>query len=167
MASKPKRRMKYPPGSAVANPIAYVIDGFKPVGQAEEGQWLQEVLMKNHSAITEFVHGRGNREHLSTLVRVHNMTRALLLMGFGEDLYDIVLRSDEVIQGIAKRKQLKNTYTLYATEITALNDLIGLHDAQMEVATIRDVNNAVKRHLKEMAQGGHIQLSTKFIGEPA
>jgi hypothetical protein len=29
------------------------------------------------------------------------------------------------------------------------------------------VNNAVKRHLKEMAQGGHIQLSTEVIGEAA
>lgn len=99
MATRPKRKMKYPPGSAFADPLGYVLDSIKPASQAEDGKWLLECKMKNHSAVTEFVHGRGTKGSLTAILQMHNMARALLLNGFGVDLTNIILDSDKAIDG--------------------------------------------------------------------
>lgn len=165
MATRPKRRMKYPPGTAFADPLGYVLDSIKPADQAEDGKWLLDVKMKNHSAVTEFVHGRGTKGSLSAILQMHNMARALLLNGFGVDLTNIILDSDAAIKAIMARKQTKNSYTLKASEIQALNALLELHDAQMEVCTVGDITKARNDALREHANGNCVRLSTKYLGE--
>jgi len=154
--------MKYPPGSA-----REALLNSRPISKAADGAWLNAINLKNHSAVTELVQGRGGMEHLRTVMHMHNTTRALLLMGFGVDLADIILNSDKAIKDIVGRVQTKGSYTLYASEILALNAILELHDAQMKVATIGEVNQAISNTEKEYLSGNCIRFSTKYIGEPA
>lgn len=165
MATRPKRKMKYPPGSAFADPLGYVLDSIKPASQAEDGKWLLDCKMKNHSAVTEFVHGRGSKGSLTAILQMHNMARALLLNGFGVDLTNIILDSDTAIKAIVARKQTKDSFTLKASEILALNALLELHDAQMEVCTVGDIMKARSDAIREFNSGNCVRLSTKYLGD--
>ena len=159
MATKPRRHMKYPPGCARLDTMEMVQESLAPIGAAEDGRWLAEVRLKNHSAVTEFVRGRGNKGNMEYIVQMHNMTRGLILAGFGVDLTSIVLDSEKVIQAIAARVRAKGTFTLYANEIEALNALLELHDAQLSVATIGDLDRAYKKLKAEFRGGKHHRLS--------
>lgn len=121
--------------------------------------------MKNHSAVLEFIHGRGNRGCLNAIVQMHNMARSLLLNGFGVDLTSIILESGDAIKAIAERKKLKDSYVLNAFEINALNSLLELHDAQLEVATVRDIEMARQHSINDFNRGHCHKLPSKFIGE--
>lgn len=159
MASKPKRRMKYPPGCARIDIVDLVLEKLSPIDAAENGRWLAEVRLKNHSAVTEFVRGRGNRGNMEYLVQMHNMARGLMLAGFGADLASIVLASDSALQAIAARVRAGGSFTLYGNEIEALNALLELHDAQLSVATIGDVDRAYQKLNAEFRGGKRNKIS--------
>lgn len=166
MATRPKRRMKYPPGSANLAAVDYVLEAIQPAGACDGGKWLRGVQLRNHAAVDELTKGRGTRDALTTVLQMHNMTRALLLNGFGIDLSGVVLASDAAIKAIIGRVQTTRSYTLYASEILALRDLMALHDAQMDVATVRDVNDARNDALNDFKGGNFTRMSTKFLGDP-
>jgi hypothetical protein len=104
---------------------------------------------------------------LRDVVAMFNMSRSLLLMGFGVDQTDIILTAEKGIREYTERIQKTGSYTLKASEITMLKDLLELHDAQMEVVTVGDVQKAIDNAKREFQGGKCTRLSTKYIGEPA
>lgn len=167
MRSKPKKRMKYPPGARLTNPVQWVLENISPVNTAEHGQWLVHLNLRNHSAIGALMEGNGTKPILRDVVAMFNMSRSLLLMGFGVDQTDIILTAEKGIREYTERIQKTGSYTLKASEITMLKDLLELHDAQMEVVTVGDVQKAIDNAKREFQGGKCTRLSTKYIGEPA
>lgn len=167
MRSKPKKRMKYPPGARLNNPVAWVIENISPIDTAEDGQYLINLKLKNHSALGALMEGNGTKPILRDVVAMFNMSRSLLLMGFGVDQTDIILTAEKGIREYTERIQRTGSYTLKASDITMLKDLLELHDAQMEVVTVGDVQKAIDNAKREFRGGKCTRLSTKYIGEPA
>lgn len=161
MASKPKKRMKYPPRCARTDTIEMVKEGLSPLHTAENGQWIVQVRLRNHSAVTEFVQGRGTTGSAEYIVHMYNMTRGLVLIGYGVEHTSVVLEAANVIQAIVERKKNKDTFILYASEILTLNKLLELHDAQLDAATIKDLELAYKRVTNEFRGGKDLKLSLK------
>lgn len=162
MRSKPRRRMKYPPGARLLDPVGYAVESVQPVSMAGDGSWLTSIRMRNHSAVTDLIQGRGNRDMVKTVIAMHNMARQMLLDGFGIDLYDTILNSDEAIKTLVARVQRTGSYTLKSEEIRAFNALLELHDAQLDVATTGDVTRSHRAAELAFKQGNFTRLSTKF-----
>lgn len=155
--SKPLRRMKYGKHNTLVNPVGWVLEGFmKAVDHPSDV--LGRACMASHSAMTELVAGRGNRQHLGDIAAMWNMTRALLLDGFGADLFDIVLTADKAIRSLAERSLRTGGYVATGPEIKALNALLELHDAQLEVAAVGDIGRAKARTDREFAGGKFYQI---------
>lgn len=166
MRSKPRRRMKYPPGARLLDPVGYAVESVQPVAMAGDGSWLNGIRMRNHSAVTDLIQGRGNRDMVKTLIAMHNMARQMLLDGFGIDLSEIILNSDEAIKTLVARVQRTGGYTLKSEETRAFSALLELHDAQLDVATTGDVTRSHRAAEMSFKQGNFTQLSTRFIEEP-
>ena len=164
MASKPPRKMKYPPGARLADPIGFVLETLSPVKDAEGGKWITALKLRNTSAIGTLMQGNGTKAVLTDVVAAYNLSRALMLNGFGVDLFDIVLKAEESIRGLTERIQRTQSYTLYASEIAALKDLMELHDAQIDVATVGDIQKALERAKREWKSGNFTRISTTYIG---
>ena len=159
MATKPKRKMKYPPGCARTDTMELVQENLSPINCADHARWLRELRLRNHSAVTEFVRGRGSKGSMECILQMHNMTRGMVLMGFGVDLTSIILDSEKVLQAIAARVRKTGSFTLYANEIAAINALLELHEAQLDVATVGDVDRAYQKIKDEFRGGKRNKLS--------
>jgi hypothetical protein len=72
-----------------------------------------------------------------------NMTEAFARMGFGKDYSDVVKEGLLALRAVGKRGAESGRFILKAAEMTALNEFMELHDAQMEVVTLKDMDEAI------------------------
>ena len=123
------------------NPLGYVLEGMTSV--AKHDSFLIDLKIKNHFSMTSLTQGKATREDMDKLISMSNITEALHRMGFGADYKDVLQEGSSALLAIARRGAESNRFVLWSTEMKALNTLMELHDAQMEVITVKDMEKAV------------------------
>lgn len=146
-----KKRSKYRPKGVLLNPLAYVLEGFKPVKAHED--YLITLKIQNHDAMASLTKGQATRKEMDVLINMVNVVEALYRMGFGEDYGDVVKRGLDAVHAVGRRGLESGRFILKAQEMADLNDVLELHDAQMDIITIRDMEQAMKLMTKEYEQG--------------
>lgn len=141
MPTSAKPRRKYRPKPVLADPVGYVVEGVQPV--ASHGSYLVDLLLKNHSAMETLLKGTATKKHMDTLIAMHNVTEALYRMGFGRDYSDCIVRGKAALLDLCGRGAKTGRFVCRAPEIQAMNDLMELHDAQMAVITVSDMQKAI------------------------
>ena len=81
-----------------------------------------------------------------------NVTEALYRLGFGEDYGEVVQQGLDALHDVGQRGLQTGRFILKAHEMSHLNLVMDLHDAQMEVITIKDMERAVDLVNKEFEQ---------------
>ena len=137
-----RKRSKYRPKPTLVNPVGYVIESLKPVTFHES--YLIDLKIKNSEAMVALLRGNATHDDLDLLVAMSNVTEALYQLGFGEDYKDVAIDGREAILKIVYRAVEHKRFTPTGPEIQALNRLMELHDAQMDVITIKDMERALK-----------------------
>lgn len=134
------------------NPVAYVVESMTPVHQHHN--FLLDLKIKNHMAMNNLTHGKATRMDMEELIVMGNVVEALYRMGFGQEYKDVVQKGLDSLH-VAARRGVANGYKfiLNAEEMTALNALMELHDAQMEVINVRHMEQAMKIIDKEHKAG--------------
>ena len=157
-----RKRSNYRPRPVLVNPVAYVIESNRPA--AENPDAIMVLKIRNHAALTALVRGRATRPDIDVLTSVSNMTEALHYFGFGEDYREVCIGGREAILGVVHRAATIGRFTPTGPEIQKLNLLMELHDAQLEVVTVRDVERAMQRVHKLLADPHHaVRMPTKGI----
>ena len=136
-----RKRSSYKPRAVLANPLAYVLEGVKPVTRHES--YLIDLKIKNHGAMAALVQGRATRRDMDVLIAMSNMVEALWSLGFGRDYTDIVAAGQTALIDVGRRGKDTDKFILRAAEMAALNELMELHDAQMDVITVRDIERGL------------------------
>ena len=136
-----RKRSKYRPRAVLVNPLGYVLESLKPVSQHE--QYLVELKIKNHLAMTTLTRGEATRGDIDTLIASVNIVEALYRMGFGREYADVVKDGLDALRSVGKRGVESGRFILKADEMNALNLVMELHDAQMELITIKDMDKAI------------------------
>jgi hypothetical protein len=137
-----RKRSKYRPKPTLVNPVGYVIESLKPVTFHES--YLIDLKIKNSEAMVALLRGNATHDDLDLLVAMSNVTEALYQLGFGKDYKDVAIDGREAILRIVYRAVEHKRFTPTGPEIQALNRLMELHDAQMDVITIKDMERALK-----------------------
>jgi len=151
-----RKRSKYRPKGVMINHVAYVLEGFAPI--AKHTSQLLTLKLKAHAALTALLQGTATAAHMGTIVDMYNMVEALHKMGFGEEYADCVEAGMAAVVEVVKRQHKIGKYVPTGPEIQALNRLIELHDAQMDVVTVREVDRAIRLAKKEVVSGRAINL---------
>lgn len=151
-----RKRSKYRPKAVLRNPMGFLLDGFAPMS-AHAPQVLT-LKIKNHHAMVTLLEGKAKAAQMGTLVAMYNMVEALHKMGFGAEYAEYVEAGMAALASIVRRSHTVGKYVPTGPEIQALNQLMELHDAQMEVVTVRDVDRAIKLAKKEIDSGRAINL---------
>lgn len=149
MPTSAKPRKKYRPKTRLVNPIDYVLEGFGPLERAPDN-YLLNLKLTNHSAMTELLAGRATRKHMNQLIALSNMCEALQRMGFGTDYKEVAVEGRFAILSIIFRAVEKLKFVPTGTEINMLNTLMELHDALMDVVTVSDMEKAILLAKKEI-----------------
>lgn len=88
--------------------------------------------------------GRADKQDLNTLIAMSNITEMLQEMGFGADYENVCVDGREALIGIIMRAVNIKRFTPTGKEIQSLNTLMELHDAQMDVITVKNMDEAIR-----------------------
>jgi hypothetical protein len=136
-----RKRSKYRPKKVLVNPVGYVLEGMTPLVQHHDS--LLNLKLKHHTAMVNLTQGIATRDDMDRLINMANMTEALYRLGFGIEYKEIVSAGLASLLAVARRGAESNRFILKAVEMKAINELIELHDAQMEVIAIKDIDRAI------------------------
>jgi hypothetical protein len=136
-----RKRSKYRPKGIIANPVAYVLESLAPVAKHES--YLLDLKIKNSAAMRSLLRGEATRTDMDTLIAMSNITEALYQLGFGTEYGEVCIGGREAIIAIAHRAVQHGRFVPTGPEINKLNLLMELHDAQMDVITIKDMERAL------------------------
>lgn len=145
-----RKRSSYRPKGVLINPLAYVLEGLKPL--REHDSTLIDLKIKNHAAMESLTKGRAVRSDMDILINMVNVVEALYRLGFGEDYGDVVQQGLDALHEVGKRGVQTGRFILKAQEMSHLNTIMELHDAQMEIITIKDMERAIDLVNKEFDQ---------------
>jgi len=136
-----RKRSKYRPKPVLLNPVGYVLEGLEPV--RSHGSHAVNLKIKNHLALTSLTRGKATRYDIELLINMVNIVEALYRLGFGKEYAEEVKAGLDALHAVAIRGRDTNRFILKAEEMNALNVITELHDAQLEVITVRDLDRAV------------------------
>tara|TARA_R110000822_G_scaffold99594_3_gene224589 strand:- start:1267 stop:1587 length:321 start_codon:yes stop_codon:yes gene_type:complete len=87
--------------------------------------------------------GNSNHSQIQQLVGAFNITEALARMKFGQDWSSEIKDAQDALLDVSRRFKQLGRYTLKGVERTALNLAMDVHDAQLDVVTVQDVEKAM------------------------
>ena len=97
----------------------------------------------NSLAMSALLRGGASKGDMDMLIAMGNIVEALCALGFGGEHKAVAVDGREAILRIVFRAVEKLRFTPTGPEIVALNTLMELHDAQMDVINIRDMERAL------------------------
>lgn len=145
-----RKRSKYRPRGVLINTLGYVLEGMTPV--AKYDTYLVDLKIKNHLAMTALTKGLATRDDIDTLIATANITEALYRMGFGREYADVVKDGLDALRGVGRRGIETNKFILKSSEMNALNVMMELHDAQMDLITVKEMDKAIALVKEEFRQ---------------
>lgn len=156
MPTSKKPRKKYRPKHILADPVGYVTELMGGVKDHET--YLRDLKLRNSAAMTNLLQGRANKKDMDVLIAMSNITEALYRLGHGKAYQDVAVAGRAAILGITWRAVERHRYVPTGPEINALNMLMELHDAQMEVICVQDMDRAIALAEKAIHDKDAIQL---------
>ena len=136
-----RKRSKYKPKHVLLNPMGFVMESISPV--ASHKSFMLDLKIKNHGAMNTLTKGVAKHADIDMLIAMVNMTEAFARLGFGKDYSDVVHDGLQALRDVGKRGAVSGSFVLKAHEMNALNTVMELHDAQMDVVTLSDMEKAI------------------------
>jgi hypothetical protein len=145
-----RKRSKYRPKPVHPNPLGYVLDSITPVSHYDS--YFVDLKIKNHDALTALTKGVATRQDIDVLIMAVNMVEALYRLGFGCDYFPEVRAGLDALYEVSVRGATSGRFVLKASEMDALNTVMELHDAQLEVITVKDMDKAIALVIDDFKQ---------------
>jgi hypothetical protein len=142
-----RKKSKYKPKPVLQNPLGFVLDSIAPI--TAHGGYLVELQLKNSNAMLNLMQGRATKQDMNMIIAMSNIVEALCDLGFGKQYANVAVDGREAIIGIVMRAVDKLRFVPTGPEIQALNTLMELHDEQMQIITVGDMDRAIA-HAKEL-----------------
>lgn len=136
-----RKRSKYRPKKVLVNPVGYVLESLTPLVKHDDA--LVNLKVKNHYAMASLTQGKAIKADMDVLINMANMTEALYRMGFGSEYKDTIALGNASLLAVSRRGAESGRFILKSEEMRALNELVELHDAQLEITTVKDIERAI------------------------
>lgn len=145
--SKPRR--KYKPKGVRLDAIQWVINGFRNI--SETGDAVLHLKIKNHESLECLRKGEATRLDIDAIISAFNIAEALARMQIGDDYAKEIKAGQDALLAVAKRGVSRDDrFVLKAEELTAINLVLEIHDAQLEITTIGELEKAMDIVMKEI-----------------
>lgn len=143
-----RKRSKYKPKGVILDAMSWVKSGMRPVAQT--GDAITTLKLRNHGAMAMLTKGEATRQDLDILISCMNITEAYWRMGIGVEYKEIVRSGLAALRSVGKRGVESGRFILKADEMAALNEAMELHDAQLEVSTVKEMERALDIVIQEI-----------------
>mgnify|MGYP006270907161 CR=1 FL=1 len=100
--------------------------------------------LKNHAAMDELVKGKGTRDHCDMMIAALNITEAFSMMGIGDEYQEEIKAGQDAMLTMCQRGLSKDKFIFTGPELTAINLVMEIHDAQLDHCTLAELEQAIK-----------------------
>lgn len=145
-----RKRSTYRPKPVFQNPLAFVLESARLL--KDHDQYTLDWKIKNTLAFAALIRGEATRKDLDALVAAVNITEALLVVCKIDRDDGTIARASVALMDICAR-YAEGKRALYAPEMQALRDMIGIHDELMDLVTVAQFEKALAYARKEIRAG--------------
>lgn len=147
-----KPRKKYKPKGVRLDVMAYVKQGMAPMTSHNDA--VLALRIKNHAALTAITQGKAVRDDIDILISAVNMTEALAMHGIGQDWRAEITAAQEAILTMTRRGiERGDKFIFTGPELQAVNLAMDVHDAQIDQASVLDLEKALSKVQQEIKAG--------------
>lgn len=144
-----RKKSKYKPKGVRLDAITWVINGFRNI--SETGDAVLHLKIKNHESIEALRKGEATRLDIDTIIGAFNIAEALARMKIGDDYAKEIKAGQDALLDVAKRGVSRDDkFILKSQEMQAINLTMEVHDAQLEITTIGELERAMEIVAKEI-----------------
>lgn len=137
-----KKRSKYRPKGVRLDVMAWIKAGMLPVSAVNDAATTLKI--KNHAALASITHGTGTRDDMDIVIAAMNITEALALLGQGKDWHPEIRAAQEAVLQMGKRGIANgDRFVFTGPEMQAVNLAMDVHDAQLDVCTVSQLEKAL------------------------
>lgn len=151
-----KKRSKYRQRRVLLDTMAFVQESLTPV--AKHDNYLLDLKIVNSMAMASLMKGTATKRDMDVLVAMSNIVEALYELGFGRQYQDVATEGRYAILSIVYRAVERLRFVPTGEDIKRLNTLMELHDAQMDVITIADMERAISLAKRRIAAKDSVAL---------
>jgi hypothetical protein len=137
-----RKRSKYRPKGVRIDTMAYVMSGLKKFDDVEVAI---DVRLKNHLAMEALRTGKATKDEVDVLIGTFNMVEGLCRLNqkFGQDWSKEIREGQDALLTMSRRGVESGRFVCTVPELAAMNLVMQIHDAQLDSATVKDVELAV------------------------
>ena len=137
-----KKRSKYRPKGVRVDSVSWVLAGLKPFSSVDVSTDLR---IKNHEAMDTLRRGDATRADIDMLIGVFNITEAYMRLRpeLGADWAEEIQAGQDALHAVGQRGAKSGRFVLKANELTAMNLVMEIHDAQLDNTTVKDMEKAL------------------------
>jgi hypothetical protein len=144
-----KPRKKYKPKPVRLDAVQWVINGFRNV--SETGDAILHLKIKNHESLECLRKGEAGRIDIDTIIGAFNIAEALTRLKIGDEYANEIKAGQDALLEVAKRGVSRDDkFVLKAAEMTAIMLVAEIHDAQLEITTIGELEKSMQIVEKEI-----------------
>lgn len=147
-----RKRSKYRPKPVRVDAIEYVLSGIKPLTSV--GSYFLDLKIKNHHALAQMTQGQATRSDVEVLVAALNMAEALAILKVGNDWMAEIEAGQAALRSMLIRANQKRKFLFTGPELNAVNLANDVHDAQLEAATVAQLEKAIGLVTRVCKSGG-------------
>ena len=135
-------RKKYKPKGVRVDALNWVLSGIKAFNSVPYSTTLR---IRNHSAMETLRKGDATIADIDVLIGAFNMAEAYMRLRpeLGADWADEIRAGLDALHDVGKRGVANKRFVLKASELTAMNLVMEIHDAQLDNTTVIDMEKAM------------------------
>jgi hypothetical protein len=144
-----RKRSKYKPKGVRLDATTYVLNGFRLVSTT--GGAALDLKIKNHSALEALRTGQAKRYDIDSIISALNVSEALSRLGIGHEYVDEIKEGQDALLELSRRGiNRDDRFVAKAAELTAINYVMELHDLQLDITTIAQLEKALDIVMNEI-----------------
>lgn len=137
-----RKRSKYRPKGVIVDTMQWIRVGMKPVAYAHKE--MVTLQIKNHLALKTLRQGRGGKADVDVLIWALNVAEALTRQSIGAEYLATIKAGQDALYALAQRGVAQGRFVFSGPELKAMDLAMEVHEAQMEICTIAELEKAVK-----------------------
>ncbi len=135
-----RKRSSYRPRPVLLDNMAHVKMGFALLSGLTDTNY--EVRTFNHQALKSIVDGTGSRADADVLMAAFNLAGALATQHLG-DHGSVIEAGRAALLTCCRRSLTRNRLVFTGPELSAVNAAMELHDAQLDISTVGEIEQAM------------------------
>lgn len=148
-----RKRSNYRPRGVRTDVISYVMSGITHLSALKSE--VATLRIRNHGALSEICRGTGTSVDVDVLIAALNVAEALTVGNIGKEYAEQIRAGQDALAYMTRRGiQLRGKFIFKAVELQAINLAMDIHDAQLDVITVQQLERSLAYVKRVVVSGG-------------